>query len=99
MSAYTASYSVRYLVPSLNQQVEVAVVHCVNDIFNEEPSVPNHSNRWNWASWANKNSKLAYEAFRWPVAMNPTIASAVEANPTGATVSDSDVQFVVNSNL
>ena len=99
MSAYTASYSVRYVIPSLNQQVEVAVIHCVNDIFNEDPGTADHTNRWAWASWANKNSRVAYEPFRWPVAMNPTIVASVGADPTGAGVLDSDVQFVVNSNL
>jgi hypothetical protein len=99
MSAYTISYSIRYVIPSLSQQIEVAVVHCIEDIKNEEPSAPDHSNRAAWATWANKNSALAYEPFRWPVAMNPAIGAYIEADPSGATVPDGDVQFVVNSNL
>lgn len=99
MSAYTASYAVRYLVPSLNQQIEVATIKAASDVQNEDAGTPDHTNRWNWASWANKNSQVAYEPFRWPVAMNPAIAGAVEADPSGATVTDNDVQFVVNANL
>ena len=99
MSAYTTSYSIRYIIPSLSQQIEVAVIHCVADIQNEDPGAPDHANRIAWANWANKNSGVAYEPFRWPVATNPAIAAAVGTDPSGSTVSDSDVQFVVNSNL
>jgi hypothetical protein len=31
--------------------------------------------------------------------MNPAIAAKVETDPSGSTVPDGDVQFVVNSNL
>jgi hypothetical protein len=99
MSAYTASYQIRYTIPSLNQQVEVAMIHVCSDIKNEDPATPDHANRLAWANWANKNSQVAYEPFRWPVAMNPTIQAAIIADPSGATVSDNDVQYVVNSNL
>lgn len=99
MSAYTTSYSIRYVIPSLSQQIEVAVVHCISDIQNEDSSAPDHANRIAWATWANKNSAIAYEPFRWPVAMNPAIGAAIDTDPSGATVPDSDVQFVVNSNL
>ena len=99
MSIYTTSYRVRYGIPSLSQQIEVAVVHACENIKNEDPGTPDHTNRWNWAVWANKNSSAAIEPFRWPVAMNPTIAGAVEEDPSGATITDNDVQFVVNSNL
>jgi hypothetical protein len=33
------------------------------------------------------------------VAMNPTIQSSVQVDPSGQTVADSDVQFVVTSTL
>lgn len=99
MSEYTTSYAIRYATPSLSQQIEVAVIHCVADIQNEEASAPDHANRLAWANWANKNSQVAYEPFRWAVAMNPSIGSAIEADPSGASVPDGDVQFVVNSNL
>ncbi len=96
---YTSSYALRYQIPSVQQQIEVAVIHAAEDIFNEAASTPDHTNRWNWASWANKNSSVAWNPFAWPVAMNSTIQASVMADPSGQSVQDSDVQFVVNSTL
>jgi hypothetical protein len=99
MSTYTTSYKVRYGVPHLLQQTEVAVVHASGDIKNEDPATPDHTNRMAWANWVIKNSSTGVEPFKWPVAMNPSIAASVEADPSGESVPDADVQFVVNSNL
>lgn len=99
MSAYTSSYAIRYTIASLQQQIEVAAVHAAEDIHNEDPVTPDHTNRIRWANWVSKNSSVAWLAFSWPVALNPTIAAAVQADPSGQTVNDSDVQFVINSNL
>jgi hypothetical protein len=99
MSAYTASYQIRYSIPSLQQQTEVAVITAASNIKNEAESVPGHADRLRWAIWANENSSVAFEPFRWPVAMNPSIATAIQADPDGSTVPDGDVQFVVNSNV
>ena len=99
MSTYTNSYAIRYTITSLQQQTETAVIHAATDILVEDPSTPDHSNRILWASWAQENSVLAYVPFMWPVALNPTIEAAVAADPTGGTVADTDVQFVVNSEL
>jgi hypothetical protein len=96
---YTSSYALRYQIPSVQQQIEVAVIHDVEDINNEDPATPDHANRLVWATWANKNSSLAWIPFAWPVAMNPTIQAAVQADPSGQSVQDSDVQFVVTSAL
>ena len=90
---YTSSYALRYGIPSVQQQIEVAVVHASEDIFNEDPATPDHTNRWNWASWANKNSSVAWNPFAWPVALNATIQASIQADPSGQTVQDSDVQF------
>src|SRR5258707_12125013 len=99
MSAYTSSYSLRYSISSVQQQIEVAVIHDVEDITNEDPATPDHANRLAWATWANKNSSVAWNPFAWPVAMNPTIQAAVGADPTGQGVVASNVQFVVTSAL
>src|ERR1700757_2959692 len=99
MSTYTDSYRLRYSISSVQQQIEVAVIHDVEDIQNEDPSTPNHTNRLAWANWANKNSSVAWQPFAWPVAMNSTIQAAVQADPSGQSVADSDVQFVVTSAL
>lgn len=69
------------------------------DILAEDPSAPDHANRIAWANWANSNSSVAWNPFAWPVAMNPAIEAEVEADPSGQTVKDSDIQFVVNSNV
>jgi hypothetical protein len=99
MSTYTDSYRLRYQLSSVQQQIEVAVIHAAEDIFNEDPATPDHTNRWNWASWANSSSSAAWNPFAWPVAMNPTIRASVAADASGQTVADTDVQFVVNSML
>jgi hypothetical protein len=96
---YTASYAIRYSIPSIQQQIEVAVITAAQSIENEDPSTPDHSNRIAWAAWANQNSSVAWNAFAWPVGMNPAIQAAVEADPSGQSVKDSDIQFVVNSNV
>lgn len=99
MSDYTTSYAVRYSIGSLMQQIEVAAITAATQIQNEDPGAPNHVNRKLWADWAVANSYQASQAFGWPVATNPSIIASVTADPTGATVPDGDVQFVVNSNI
>jgi hypothetical protein len=96
---YTSSYALRYQIQSVQQQIEVAVIHDVEDIQNEGPLTPDHANRLAWANWANKSSSVAWIPFAWPVAMNPTIQAAVQADPSGQSVQDSDVQFVVTGAL
>jgi hypothetical protein len=96
---YTSSYALRYSIPSVQQQIEVAVVHDVEDINNEDPATPDHANRLAWATWANKNSSVAWLPFAWPVAMNSTIQASVATDPSGQSVQDNDVQFVVTSML
>jgi len=99
MSDYTTSYTIRYSTPHLSQQTEVAVVNAAVSIQNEDPLTADHANRLRWANWAIPNSSVAWQPFAWPVATNSTIRGAVEADPSGQTVLDSDVQFVVNSYL
>jgi hypothetical protein len=99
MSVYTDSFAIKYTVQHLREQTEVAMIHACEDIKNEAPSTPDHANRIAWATWANKNSSQAYEPFRWPVAMNPSIQAQIAIDPSGQTVPDSDVQFVVNANV
>jgi hypothetical protein len=99
MSTYTSSYALRYQIVSVQQQIEVAVIHDVQNITNEDPTTPDHANRLKWADWANKNSSVAWNAFAWPVAMNPTIQGSVQTDPSGQSVKDSDIQFVCDSAL
>lgn len=99
MSVYTDNYKLRYMTPSLQQQIEVSVVTAAGQIQNEDPGVPDHTNRWDWATWANKNSSVAWQPFGWPVSVNPAIQGSIASDPTGGSIPDGDVQFVVNSNL
>jgi|SRR5499426_4130399 len=97
MSDYTTSYAIRYSTQHLSQQTEVAVVTAGVSIQNEDPATADHANRLRWANWAIPNSSLAWQPFAWPVANNPSIVQKVTADPSGQSVPDSDVQFVVNS--
>lgn len=99
MSVYTDNYKLRYQTQSLSQQTEVAVITASGDILNEGPETPDDANRKAWARWANDNSSVAWNPFAWPVAMNPAIQASIAEDPSGKGVNDSDVQFVVNSNL
>ena len=97
MSDYTVSYQIRYETPRLSQQTEVAVVTAAVQIQNEDAGTPDHANRLRWANWAIPNSSVAWQSFAWPVANNPTIVDKVTTDPSGQSVLDSEVQFVVNS--
>lgn len=99
MSNYTSSYAIRYSIAQLQQQIEVAAVTAASQIQNEDPATPDHANRLAWANWALAHSSAAWQPFGWPVAQNPTIIAAVQTDPSGQTVQDSDVQFVVNEYL
>jgi len=99
MSDYTTSYAIRYSTPPLSQKNEVAVVTAAGEIQNEDPTTPDHANRLAWANWAIPHSSVAWLPFAWPVSTNSTIVASVIADPSGNSVADSDVQFVVNSVL
>ena len=96
---YTSSYALRYSIQSVQQQIEVAVITAAGAIENEDPGTADHANRLAWANWADRNSSVAWLPFAWPVAMNPSIQATVQSDPSGQSVKDSDIQFVVNSNL
>jgi len=97
MSDYTTSYAIRYSTPHLSQQTEVSVVTAAVAIQNEDPATADHANRLRWANWAIPNSSVAWIPFAWPVANNASIVQKVTEDPSGQSVPDSDVQFVVNS--
>jgi hypothetical protein len=99
MTPYQTSYTIRYNIPLIQQQIEAATMVAAQDILNEDPTTPDHANRELWAAWAQQSSSVAWVPFGWPVAMNAAIMSAVEADPSGSTVKDSDIQFVVNAAL
>ena len=99
MSNLQVEYNIRYSVVSLTQRTESAVMTAIQDIINEDPSAPDHANRYAWAQWANTNTKFASIYFMWGLAMNPSIQATVTGDPSGESVPDGDIQFVVNSNI
>jgi hypothetical protein len=99
MTPLQISYSIRYSLPPIQQQIEAAVMLAAQDIQNENSTAPDHADRLAWANWAAVSSSVAWVPFGWPVAMNASIMSQVEAEPSGTTVADSDIEFVVNSVL
>src|ERR1700752_690288 len=99
MSNYTDSYALAYNTPSVLEKIEVAVVTAAANIETEDPATPDHTNRIAYANWAQQNSSTAWVAYRWYVATNPAIIASYQSDRSGQSVLDSDVQFVVNSNL
>lgn len=96
---YKANHAARYRVPSLLNQIEVAVVTAAQIIFNEDSATPDHPNRLAWANYVNKSSPLVINAFAWPVSMDNVILTSLQADNSGNTVKDTDVQRVVDSIL
>lgn len=99
MSVYTVGYSIRYSIPSIQHQAEFAVITAADQIKHEDAGTSNHANRIAWATWIDTNSAEGTWPFMWPIALNPSIQTAIAADPSGATVTDNDIQFVVSSNL
>lgn len=99
MSVYTTNYDIKYSIASIQHQVEVAVVIAAENIRNEDAGVPDHANRIAWAQWIATNSVAGSWPFMWPIALNPSIQASIASDPTGASVTDNDIQFVVNSNV
>lgn len=97
--SYKQEYAIRYTLTGIQQQIEVAVVTAATAIINEDPTTPDHVNRLNWANFAIQLSSSATDFFKWPIAQNATIQASVAADPTGNSVADNDVQFVVNSEV
>ena len=91
---YKANHAARYRVPSLLNQIEVAVVTAAQIIFNEDSATPDHPNRLAWANYVNKSSPLVINA-----SMDNVILTSLQADNSGNTVKDTDVQRVVDSIL
>jgi hypothetical protein len=94
-----SKYDIRYTIANLRERAESAVMNDVANITNEDPGTPDHANRMAWAQWANTNSGVATTYFMWPLGMNASIQASVDADPTGLSVTDNDIQFVVDGAL
>ena len=78
---------------TLRKKIAVALHKAATDISVEDPSTASHSQRIAWARRVFDDPVGWAEKAVWTVMQNGT----VQADPTAAT--DSDVQFVVNSNI
>jgi len=92
--SYTAIHDAAVSADSvLRKQIAVALHKAATDIAAEDPATANNSQRVAWARRVFADPVGWAERTVWTVMQNATIAAA----PTTAT--DSDVQFVVNSNI
>ena len=93
------SYAVIYDLhdnATLRKQVVVACRIAARDILTELPATPKHAERLQWARAVQEGSAPPlFDRMLSLVAMNATIQAAAPNGP----FLDSDVQFVVNSNL
>lgn len=93
MATYIETWNLRFVSSNLKCRTAVAVAKAAQDIINESPATTNHANRVIWAKEALLDCMAKAEQMLWPVVSNATIASA------GESATDSDIQFVVNSNI
>ncbi len=87
-------------VEDVYEQISWACTEAALDVENEDPGVPNHTQRLKWAQkWRSGAVSTSMEQYTSMVLENATIAAAVggtdDAPTWGAT--DNDVQFQVNS--
>jgi hypothetical protein len=78
---------------TLRKKIAVALHKAASDISIEDPSTADHSQRTAWARRVFADPVAWSAQTVWTILQNATIA----ADPEAAT--DSDVQFVVNSNI
>lgn len=91
--AYIDTWNLRFVSSNLKCRAAVAVAKAAQDILNEVPETANHANRVIWAKEALLDCLGKAEQMLWPLVSNATISAA------GESCTDSDIQFVVNSNI
>jgi hypothetical protein len=90
--SYQATYDLTVDV-SMRQRTQVACVLVAQDIANEDPVTPDHSNRLRWAKYTMAWPIAVMENAIWYVCINPTILAA------GINCADDDIKFVIVSIL
>jgi len=84
---------------SLRNRVAAALAKAAEDVRNEALATPNHTERFAWASailLTQNGPETEARRAMWLVVQNPTVADGYTAQPDGSTVTDNDIQFVVN---
>jgi hypothetical protein len=85
--------------PVFQDQVQGALLAAAAQIFNEDPTAPNHASRRAWANAIYASPEAQARAFMPGMLTNATIAASAGNAPgdSGTPVSDSDVDYVVSS--
>lgn len=95
MALYKDIYDMEKSV-DLRKQVEIACRYTARDILAEDPAASKHTER---AAWARSISGMPQPSLiDWMVRRMPENATMAALAPNGPWA-DSDVQFVVNSNI
>lgn len=74
-----------------------ALVKLANDIINEAPSTVGYPVRRKWAERARRDPSFAMSAALTLCAFSTTIRNKYTADPTGATITDADVETVLTT--
>lgn len=93
MATYADQYTMATSAPFI-QRVEIALVSAAIAVMNEAENTPDHSFRRTYAARVLASPAPEAAVMAVGIATNTTIAAAA---PTGATATDSDIQFTVNS--
>jgi len=102
MSTHIDKYQLRYSTPRFQQQIETAVMHAAQQILGIAKAGPppaTNPDAVRWAKWANTNSSIAWLPFAWPCCLDPAICASYESDPSGQSISDDDVQRVVDATV
>lgn len=89
------SYNARYNYPTLRKRVIAQCCASAQDVLTEDGGTANHANRLIWAQAALSNPNEAADKMSWYIASNATVLAY--STPDDAT--DSDIAFIVNSNI
>lgn len=82
---------------SLHQRTQAAMQKGGAAVLTESDATPNHADRLLWAQRA-LNAPDVFVAQFWSViSQNDIIAGSYASDPTGASVTDGDIEFTVNS--
>lgn len=84
---------------NLIKRLEAAIANAADDVRSEAAATANHAARFNWANNVLGNAtgpENQARAIIWLVLQNATVVDGYAGDPSGSTVTDNDIQFVVN---
>lgn len=95
MASYRDLYNLWQMGGELQARFEVACIIAAGQILNEDQLTPYHAERVAWANQVLKDDSgtMARKMLRRAISNNASLQEM------GQAVSDSDIQFIVNSNI